>query len=95
MTDNTQVPFCLARQGSHRAVVILRASVAVFLAPVDLEEPAAADLTQSLMGGLVHTWSKPDVIGFFFSIMSCDISLLLQLLLCSFDSDLADTACSL
>lgn len=53
--------FCLVRHGSHRAVVILRAHVAVFLAPVDLEETAAADLTQSLMGGLVHTCSKPDI----------------------------------
>lgn len=54
-------PFCVVGQGSHRAVVILRAHVAVFLAPVDLEETAAADLTQSLMGGLVHTCSKPDI----------------------------------
>lgn len=46
--------------------MILRANVAVFLAPVDLEETAAADLTQSLMGGLVHTCSKPDVIVFFY-----------------------------
>lgn len=42
--------------------MILRAHVAVFLAPVDLEETAAADLTQSLMGELVHTCSEPDAI---------------------------------
>lgn len=44
------------------AVVVLRAHVALFLAPVDLEETAAADLTQSLKRGLVHTCWEPDVI---------------------------------
>lgn len=46
--------------------MILWADVAVFLTPVDLEETAAADLTQSLMGGLVHTCSKPDAIVSFY-----------------------------
>lgn len=43
--------------------MIFRAHVAVFLSPVDLEETAAADLTQSLTGGLVHTCSEPDAIA--------------------------------
>lgn len=50
--------------------------ITAFLAPVDLEEATAADLTHSLMGGLVHTCSKPDMTQmdiqvFLFSIMSC------------------------
>lgn len=46
---------------AHGAVVILRAYITAFPAPVDLEEATAADLTQSLMNGLVHTCSKPDI----------------------------------
>lgn len=49
------------RYNAHRAVVILWAYVTAFLAPVDLVETTAADLTESLMGGLVHTCLKADV----------------------------------
>lgn len=41
--------------------MVLWANITALLAPVDLKEATAADLTHSLMGGLVHTCSKPDV----------------------------------
>ena len=41
--------------------MILWANITGFLAPVDLIEAAAADLTHSLMGGLVHACAKPDM----------------------------------
>lgn len=40
--------------------MILWANVTALLAPVDLKEATAADLTHGLMGSLVHTCSKPD-----------------------------------
>lgn len=76
---------------AHRAVVILWAYITAFLAPVDLEEATAADLTHSLMGGLVHTCSKPDVTWMdihaspFFSILSCNAHKHYLLGPCSFE----------
>lgn len=40
--------------------MILWANVTALLAPVDLKEATAADLTHVLMGSLVHSCSKPD-----------------------------------
>lgn len=57
---------------THRTVVILWADVTAFLAPVDLVGATAADLTQSLMGSLVHACPKPDITWITsFSNMSC------------------------
>ena len=39
---------------THRAVMVFRADVTVLLAPADLIEATATDLTHCLMGGLVH-----------------------------------------
>lgn len=46
------------RCSTHRAVVVLWANIAAFLAPLNLVEANAADLAQCLMGGFVHACSN-------------------------------------
>jgi hypothetical protein len=47
--------------GTDWAVVVFRAEVTGLLAPADLEEAAAADLTHTLTGSLVHTCPKSNI----------------------------------
>jgi len=43
---------------THRAVMVFRTQVTVLLAPADLIETTAANLTHGLMGRLVHSCHK-------------------------------------